>query len=174
MSKIRLIGLTSIKIGDVKADGSMATGASITTINAIVPDSAHLIIETPGVTDLFIEDTDLPDIQILGASKKTLEFATRDLGTSVLIKAFGGSAAATVWSAPVTAIVIKENCIEALSKVYNKFQLKIEIPRASVRTGGDLRFTKTESGQITFSCDVLMPAPATAMAPIRIRQVAEV
>lgn len=173
MSNIRLIGLTSIRIGVVTAEGSMASGASISTVNAIVPDSAHLIIEPPGVTDLFIEETDLPDIQVLGVSKKTIEFATRDIGFDMLIQAFGGASANTAWSAPVTAVVIKESCIEALSKVYNGQQIKIEIPRASVHTGGDLRFTKTESGQITFSCDVLMPVSSVAIPPIVITQVAE-
>ena len=172
MSNIRLIGLTSIKIGGINALATMGTGASISTINAIVPDSAHLIIEPPGVTDLFIEDTDIPDIQILGTSKKTVEFATRDMGTGILIEAFGGTVAGTVWAASVTAIVIKESCIEALSKVYNNVQLKIQIPRVSVHTGGDLRFTKTESGQITFSCDVLLPASSTKIPPIKITQVA--
>jgi len=96
MSNIRLVGLTSIKIGDITADKSMGTGASIATVNAIVPDSAHLIIEAPGMTDLFIEESDVPDIQILGTSKKTIEFATRDMGTVILLEAFGGHAATTV------------------------------------------------------------------------------
>lgn len=174
MADIRLIGLTSIRIGAIGGAGAM--GTTLETINAIVPDSAHLIIEAPGVTDLFVEEEDLPDMQVLGTSKKTIEFATRDMSTGVLIEAFGGAvgtgAAATVWSASVTAIVIKESCIEAVSKVYNGKQLKIEIPRASVHTGGDLRFTKTESGQITFSCDVLMPTSSTAISPMKIIQVA--
>ena len=173
MSDIRLIGLESVKIGDVTADKSMGAGASISTIYAIVPDSAHLVIEAPGVTDLFVEEEDLPDVQILGTSKKTIEFATRDMGTAVLIEAYGGTAVTTVWSAPVTAQVIQERCVEALSKVINGFQLKISIPRASVHAGGDLKFTKTESGQISFACDVMIPASSTQIAPIVIRQVAE-
>ena len=173
MSNIRLVGLTSIKIGDITASKAMGAGASIVTVNAIVPDSAHLIIEAPGMTDLFIEESDLPDIQILGTSKKTIEFATRDMGSLVLLEAFGGSFNGTtgVWSAPVTAAVIKESCVEAVSKSINGKYLKIAMPRLSVKTGGDLRFTKTESGQITFACDVLIPASSTQIAPIVITQV---
>ena len=92
MSDIRLIGLTSIKIGDITADKAMGTGASISTIVATVPDSAHFVFESPGVTDLYVEEEDLPDMQILGTAKKTLEFATRDMGTAILIHAFGGHA----------------------------------------------------------------------------------
>jgi len=170
MSNIRLIGLESIRIGAVGVTGVM--GTTLSTISPTVPDSAHLIIEAPASTDLFVEETDLPDISILGTSKKTIEFATRDMGTAVLIEAFGGSAAGTVWSAAVTAAVIKESCIEAISKVIKGFQLKIQIPRASVKAGGDLRFTKTESGQISFSCDVMIPASSTQISPIVITQVA--
>ena len=173
MSNIRLIGLTSIKIGDITATKAMGTGASIATIVAIVPDSAHLIFESPGVTDLYVEEEDLPDVQIFGTAKKTLEFATRDMGTAILIEAFGGHAVTTVWSAPVTALVVQERCIEALSKVYNGYQMLIQIPRASFKAGGDLRFTKTESGQISFTCDVMIPASSTQISPMVIKQVAE-
>ena len=170
MSNIRLIGLTSIKIGTIPASAAMA--ATFETIVAIVPDSAHLVIEPPGVTDLFVEEEDLPDIQILGASKKTIEFATRDMGTAILLEAFGGAAAAAVWSMSTSgAVDIKEKCIEATSKTYNGKKLKIEIPRVSVHAGGDLRFTKTESGQISFSCDVLIPASSTKISPMVITQV---
>lgn len=170
MSNIRLIGLTSIKIAAVYASGIM--NPTLVTITAIVPDSAHLVFEPPGVTDLFVDDEDLPDIQILGSSKKTIEFATRDMGTGVLIEAFGGAAAAAVWSMSTSgAVDIKERCIEAVSKTYNGKQLKVEIPRVSVHAGGDLRFTKTESGQISFSCDVLIPASSTKISPMVITQV---
>jgi len=172
MSNIRLIGLTSIKIGDITATGAMGAGASLVTISAIVPDSAHLIIEAPGATDLFVEESDLPDIQLLSSSKKTIEFATRDIGGLVLLEAFGGTyippsgATLGTWSAPVTAVTIKESCIEAISKAYNGQYLTLAIPRVSVKTGGDLRFSKTESGQITFSCDVLIPASSVAISPM--------
>ena len=53
---------------------------------------------------------------------------------------------------------------------YNNKLLVLNIPRASVRTGGDLRFSKTESGQITFTCDVLIPASSTVIPPITIKQ----
>ena len=178
MSNIRLIGLTSIKVGDVNATGLMST--TLATISPTVPDSAHLVVEAPTSTDLFLEEEDLPDISILGTSKKTIEFATRDVGGAMFEKAFGGvytpaiGATAGSWSAATAAIVTKEFAIEALSKIYSGYQLKIEIPRASVHAGGDLRFAKTESGQINFSCDVLMPVSSVKLSPIVITEVAEV
>lgn len=169
MSNIRLIGLTSIKLGTIPASAAMA--AALTTIVAIVPDSAHLIIEPPGVTDLYVEEEDFPDMQVLGVSKKTLEFATRDMSTGVLLEAFGGVAATAVWSASTIAIVIRERAVEAISKTINGKKLKIQIPRASVHAGADLRFTKTESGQINFSCEILMPSSSSVISPLVITQV---
>lgn len=172
MSNVRLIGLTSIRVGNVKATGAMAT--TLSTITAIVPDSAHLVVEAPGVTDLYVEEEDLPDIQILGSSKRTIEFATRDMGGAMFQKAFGGTYVGTTltWSASTGGTVaIKEFAIEAISKTYNGKKLKVAIPRASVHAGGDLKFTKTESGQISFSCDVLIPASTTKISSMVITAV---
>jgi len=157
MSNIRLIGLESIKIGP--------SSASLVTVEHIVPDSAHIVINAPSITDLLCEETEYPDVQIIAAGKKTIEFATRDMGTSIMIDAFGGSASgASIWNAPTTAIVMSERAFELISKKINLKQLKFEIPRASLYAGGELRFAKTESGQITFTADVLLPATG---APIK-------
>lgn len=167
MSKIRLIGLDSIAIGPVGATGIM--GTELMTIVAIVPDSAHLVIEPPGVTDLFVEDEDLPDIQILSGKKMTIEFATRDMGTSIFYEAFAGAASTLVWSMSTAGSVqIQERCLKAISKSYAGQAMTIEVRRASVHAGADLRFTKTESGQINFSCDVLIPATSLKVAPVMI------
>jgi len=151
MSDIRLIGLESIKIGP-----SLTT---LVTVQHIVPDSAHIVLNAPSVADLFCEETEYPDIQIITAGKKTIEFATRDMGPSILEDAFGGAASgATIWTAPTTAVVISERAFELISKKINDKQLKFEIKRASLYAGGELRFAKTESGQITFTADVLLPS----------------
>lgn len=151
MSNIRLIGLESIKIGP--------SLASLVTVQHIVPDSAHIVLNAPSVADLFCEETEYPDIQIITAGKKTVEFATRDMGPTILADAFGGAASgATIWTAPTTAVVISERAFELISKKINEKQLKFEIKRASLYAGGELRFAKTESGQITFTADVLLPA----------------
>lgn len=151
MSNIRLIGLESIKIGP--------SLASLVTVQHIVPDSAHIVLNAPSVADLFCEETEYPDIQIITAGKKTVEFATRDMGPTILADAFGGVASgATIWTAPTTAVVISERAFELISKKINEKQLKFEIKRASLYAGGELRFAKTESGQITFTADVLLPA----------------
>lgn len=158
MSDTRLIGIESIRMG-------VAGEATLATIQYIVPDSAHFIIDPPSETDLNCDDTEFPDITILASGKKTVEFATRDMGTSIMLSAFGGSITTAttdgVWEAPRAATVVNEKCFELISKPINGKQLKLEISRASLRAGADLRFTKTESGQVTFTAGVLLPDSGT-------------
>jgi hypothetical protein len=153
MSDVRLIGIESIRMG--------TSLGSLETIQYIVPDSAHLVINAPSVTDLYCDDKEDADIQILTAGKKTVEFATRDMDTSIFEHAFGGSLTTAttdgVWESPTGATVVNEKAFELISKTINGKQLKVEIKRASLYAGADLRFTKTESGQITFTADVLLP-----------------
>jgi len=170
-SNIRLVGLASLQFANVRSTGSFpATAASFSTIGNVMPGSAHFVVEVPDVTDLFVEEEDTPDIQLFGPSKKFIEFAVRDMGTKTLIAAFGGAAVTTVYSFPVTSTIYREQAVKAVSKVINGKSLTFKIPRASIATGGDLRFARNESGQITFACNVLMPNSSTAISPCTITQ----
>jgi hypothetical protein len=136
-----------------------------------VPDSAHIIIDPPGVTDLMIEEEDTPDIQILGNRKVSLEFGLRDMGTRTLLLAFGGVISGSVtWKAPVTSNVITEWAFEIHSKTINGKYLKFQIPRASVSVGGDLKFARSDSGTLNFSAQVLIPESSTQISPCVITQ----
>jgi len=171
-SNIRLVGLQYLQFGPVKSTGAMQTAASLSTIGNVVPDSAHFVVEAPNVTDLYIEEEDTPDIQIFGNSRKYVEFALRDMGTKTLIKAFGGSAVTTAYSFPVTSTIYREQCVYALSKAINGYKLKFEIPRASIKASGELKFARTDSGTIAFTCDILQPNSSTAISPCVVTQVA--
>jgi len=170
-SDVRLVGLSYIQFGDITATKSMATCASLNTIGNVVPDSANFIIEAPTQNDIMIEEEDTPDISVLSGGIKSFEFSLRDMGTKTLIAAFGGSAVGGAYSFPTTAVVVKEQCIYALSKTINGKQLKIEVPRASIAAGGNLRFSRTDSGTLSFKCGVLIPASSIAISPCVITQV---
>jgi len=144
---------------------------TLNTLGNVVPDSAHFAIEAPSVTDINIEEEDTPDLQILGSRKMTLEFGLRDMGTKTLLLALGGTAAAGVWNAPVTSNVITEYAFEVCSKTINGKYLKFAIPRTSVRVGGDLKFARTDTGTLAFTCDVLIPQSSTQISPCVITQV---
>lgn len=171
-SNIRLIGLEYIQFAPLSPGGAFHTSvASFSTIGNVVPDSAHFIIDAPTETDIYIEEEETPDLQLLGTSRKRMEFALRDMGTSTLLYAFGGTTSTGIWSASTTDTVVRELCVFAQSKTINGKKLKIEIPRASVKASGDLMFAKTDTGTLAFVCDVLMPNSASAIPPFVITQV---
>jgi len=173
-SHIRLVGLEYLQFGPVTAGQNFnSTVASFSTIGNVVPDSAHLIIEERTETELYVEEEDTPDIVILGPAKKSLEFAVRDMGTNMLVYALGANSTTTagIYRAPVASVVFNELSVYARSKDINGKYLIIQIPKASVKASGDLRFARTESGTLTFTCNVLMPSSSTAISPLGILQV---
>jgi len=165
---MRLVGLEVLQYGAVDNTTTFLTVTDLSTIGNVVPDSAHLLVDAPSTTDLYIEEEDMPDIQILGGRKFSLQFSLRDMGTQTLLTALGGSAAAGVWRMPVTSNVITEYAFRATSKTINGKQLQVDIPRASLRAGGDLKFARTDTGVLTFTCDVLLPESSTQIPPLRI------
>ena len=173
-SNVRLVGLEYLQFANVRSTGVFpVSAASFSTIGNVVPDSAHLVIEAPESTDLYVEEEDTPDIEIFGNSKKYIEFAVRDMGTNMLVYAFGanGSATATVYRFPTTTNIYREQAVFAQSKSINGQKLTIAIPRASVKAGGDLKFARTDSGTLAFTCQILLPETTTQISPCVITQV---
>ncbi len=172
-SNVRLVGLDLIRLADhISSTGAMVTSGSLTTIGNVVPDSAHLIITAPTQTEIYIEEEDTPDLILNNTGQKySVEFALRDMGTKTLLAGLNGTAAAGVWSAPVTAYPVNERCLEVTSKTINGKKLKFEIPRASMAVGGDLKFARTDTGALTFAFNVMQPNSSTQLSPLVVTQV---
>ena len=172
MSDYRLIGLDSIALGPAYvATAGMPTAVHMTSIANIVPDSCSLIIEQPGKTELMVEDSDYADIIVNNPAGKYIEFATRDMTPEVFRLALGGTTTATLWKAPADAVVVTEKSVQAISKAYGGQKYRIDIVRAAVRGNADLKFTKTESGMIGFTADVLRPVQGATDVPIAVARI---
>jgi len=171
-SSIRLVGLEYLQFGAVRSTGAFpSTAASMSTVGNVVPDSAHFVVENPEITNIFIEEEDTPDIQIFGTQRKYIEFALRDMGTQTLLYAFGGMASGSAFSFTTTGVVSREYAVFAQSRTINGKKLKFEIPRASVYASGDMKFAKTDTGTLAFTCEILTPDSSTAISPCVITQV---
>ena len=173
-SNVRLVGLELIRVSDVVgATGWMPGTASLVTIGNVVPDSAHLIITAPTQSEVMIEEEDTPDLVLNNTGMKlSLEFALRDMGRTTLAFGLGGtSSTTTVWNAPTTAYPICERAVEVTSKTINGKKLKFEIPRASMSVGGDLKFARSDTGQLNFSFAVMQPNSGVQITPCKITQV---
>ena len=180
MSNSRWLGLESIKLGVVALSTlSDYMPSTFTTILNFVPDSAKLMIEIPDEVEILVEDSPDPDIVLSnGSLKKTVEFATRDMdSSSVLINAFGGSATGETYSFPTTSTSIRVKAIECITEDVNGYHYKVQIPKANVRAGAELRMynTNPDTGEIGFQCTVqkAVTTGGTAVAPMRMARIAE-
>jgi len=157
----RLIGLESIQMGNVGGTGGIL-GTTLTTIKNIVEGSAVLAFEPAGKVELRNEDSDYADIIINQPMPRFLQFSVRDMSPRIFALAFGGTSTSTGWQGYYdTPVVVTEQSIIATSRDYGGDKLRFFITRAIVRAGGDLKLTKTDSGTVTFTCDIARPETPT-------------
>ena len=158
-STTRCVGLVSVKVGAVGGAGGM--GSTLTTIEYIAEGSAVFAWAKPTATKLYNEDSDFPDVIIQGVSDKTIEFATRDVNGANFALALGGTGTTSAYTAPLTAVTVLEKSIEVVTKTINDKLLTIQLPRVSLMSGVDLKFSKTETGNINFAGELLLPTNGT-------------
>lgn len=158
----RILGLVSIKIGNIATDGGM--GNSLTAIGDTVADSCVFASEDATETEILIEENDDPIEIITQQGKKTLTWETYNLDGSMMAKLFGGTytaaaagppAVAASWEAPEKFPIVEQS-IEVIDSKGNK----IEIVRAklSPRLQADLK--KTALGKIAIVATILTPTKA--------------
>jgi len=178
MSNKRWIGLTTIKLG-VKALSTQGAymPSTFTTISNIVPDSARFYLTKPEATKLYVEDSYEPDVVVSGGESDIgCEFATRDMDfNSVLVIAFGGTTATSIYSFPTAQTVIRAKAVELTSIDYNGDYFKIEIPNALIEANADLKMynLNPDTGQIGFKLTAMkaVSAGGTVVAPFKITRV---
>ena len=164
MSDYAVVGIESMKVGAVNTT-TYAMPSTFTTIVHLVEDSCKLIFESLEPTQITTEESDDVFLELQNAAKKSFEFATYDIGNDMLLLAFGGASSGTlVWKSPTTATVTVERSIQMVSKTVNGKKHTFAIPHASIRAGGELKFSKKVAGQLSFSGSVLK---AGAVAPIK-------
>lgn len=172
MSKYRVVGLEEIKMGVVNTT-TFAMPATFTVIPNIVPGTANLAIAVPTTKEYYVEDSDDPDIVTIEAGAKSIEFATRDLATTFMILALGGtSSGASVWKASTTSEAVREKALRIKTKKINGHYMTFDIPRMQLGGSAALRFSNkndTEPGQLAFAGKIMRPVTSsgTSLPPIK-------
>jgi hypothetical protein len=168
-----IIGVKEIKMGACGTNGTM--GTTLTAIGDIIPDSALIAFDEPGKTDLFVDEVDttwytIPDYAV----PRRMEFSSRDLSPTTLVKGFGGTAInSTRWEAPVLLSAIEQS-LTIESKPANGFKRIAYIPKGLVRASLDAKLQKKDSGAIKFVVDIITPfnSGGTALPAFYIDKVA--
>ena len=156
LSTYRIVGLESILYGPCNADYSMPAVGSLESIGHTVPETAKMAFATPEAAQFYTEESNDVDVEILGPATKGIEFATYDMGNDTFVLAFGGSeSGTTIWKAPTSSVLSMERAVKITTKTYGGYYMEFEIPRLSLRAGGELKFSKAVPGSIAFQGTVL-------------------
>ena len=130
MAEKRSIGLKSIKLGAVAADGGM--GTSLSALGVTFRGSAILETAEGTVTPFFSEEDADPVEEVEEKGTTTLKWSLMNLDPDALAKCRGGTVTGTgdakKWNAPVDVPVIEQSI-----EIVTAFGRKIEIPRARIR-----------------------------------------
>ena len=162
MASKRILGLVSIKIGNIANDGGM--GTSLNAIGDTVADSCVFASEEATETEILTEEQDDPIEIITQQGKKTLTWETFNMDGAIMQELFGGtytpavtggSPSPATWEAPEKFPIV-EKSIEVVDQKGNKLQ----IVRAKLSPRLQADFKKTALGKIAIVTTVLTPTKA--------------
>lgn len=155
MAEKRTIGLKTVKLGDIEADGGM--GQTLAQLGVTYEGTAVLTKEEDEIKEFYCEENDDP-IELLTKKGKTyFEFAIVDFQAATLQKVFGGTVDTTdpqhpVWKAPDQAPEIEQSV-----EIITNNDIKVEIPRGKLATSMDWKLGKEDIGQVKIRVTVMTP-----------------
>lgn len=155
MAKKRAIGLKSILMGPVGADGGMGTTLTELVGNT-VRGTAVLNSSPVEKTELLEEESDDP-IEILrtGGGVFTYVWSSYNIAAEVLVAAFGGTVVGGMWEAPDE---IPD--IEMSIKAETRNGIVIEAARVNISAELALNTQKETAGQVNFTGTIMKPTKA--------------
>ena len=164
----RSVGLKSIKLGDVAADGGM--GTDLNALGLTYQDTSQFTQGDPNTEELYAEEED-EAIEIFDTpAVKQIQYSIMNYSPANLQKLFGGTVTgagdAAKWDAPRQAAAIYQSV-----EVITKTGLKIEIPNGKVTAKFNGQFRKRGLLLIDISIRVMLPTK-DGVGPVSISKVA--
>ena len=154
MAERRLIGVSAIKIGDIAADGGVAT--TFAALGVTYKDTAELMQEEGEEFIHECEEMDDPIEVIPTKGKTTLKWGIVDFTPATLVKVLGGTATgvapADKWEAPDSASIIEKSV-----EITDKRGAKITFPRVSLKANINYKLAKSGIAQVLLTGTVLQP-----------------
>jgi hypothetical protein len=153
------IGLSSIQIGDIAADGGM--GTDLAALGLTYQDTCKFTQEDPETTDLYAEEVDDPVFSISRGGKTTFAFSIMNPELTTLQSLLGGTVTGTgdsaKWNAPDTIPMIEKSV-----KITPQQGLAFEIPRLKIVAKINSEFSKKGLLLIEVAGTVLQPTKSGA------------
>lgn len=164
MSEKRIMGVSSIKIGDVAVDGG--PGTSLAALGGTYKDSASFEEDEGTDVEHEIEESDDPVAILPGATKKTISWGIINADPDTLVKVLGGTATGTapnkVWNAPATKPAIYQTV-----EITDKAGVTVTYPRCFIKARRSWKITKTGILQVIIKARVMTPEKADTAPEIQ-------
>lgn len=144
------IGLASIKVADILADG--ATGTTFAPLGYTYENTCKFTEADPETTAFYAEEVDdaIDSSEKAGETKLNFSIANPDVDT--LVAVFGGTKDGSSWHAPETKPVIEKSI-----EVTPKKGLKFTIARAKLTAKLNADFSRKGLFLVEVSCTILVP-----------------
>jgi hypothetical protein len=153
------IGLSSITVGDIAADGGM--GTTLAALGLTYQDTCKLQQGDPETEDFYAEEVDDPVFSVSRAGKTTFTFSIMNPELTTLQSMLGGTVTGTgdsaKWSAPDTIPAIEKSV-----KITPQQGLAFEVPRMKIVAKINGEFSKKGLLLIEVTGTVLQPTKTGA------------
>lgn len=165
MAEKRIVGVSSIKIGDIALDGG--PGLTLAALGGTYKDSASFEEEEGSDVEHEIEESDDP-VEVLSAGeKKTITWGIVNMDPAVVVKVLGGTATGTgataKWERPATKPLIYQTV-----EVTDKNGVKTTYPRVRIKARKSWKITKTGILQIIITGRIMTPEKAGVASEIQL------
>ena len=154
MAEKRILGVGQIALGDIAADGGVAT--TFTPLGVTYKDTAEITQEEGEDIIHDCEELDDPIEVIPTKGKTTIKWSIVDFTPDTLIKVLGGTKTGTApntkWEAPDAATVIEKSV-----EITDKRGAKITFPRVSIKAAINYKLAKSGIAQVAITGTVLQP-----------------
>lgn len=147
------IGLASIKVADILADG--ATGTTFAALGYTYENTCKFSEADPETTSFYAEEVDdaIDTSEKPGETKLNFSIANPDVDT--LVAVFGGTKVGNAWHAPDTKPTIEKSI-----EITPKKGLKFTICRAKMTAKLNADFSRKGLFLVEVSCTILQPTKA--------------
>lgn len=157
MAEKRSLGVASIQIGDIAADGGVAT--SFSSLGVIYKDTASIEQESGEEILHEAEEIDDPVELVVYKGKTKIAWGIIDFTAATIVKVLGGTVSgvepAAIWQAPDTASIIEKSV-----KVTSKNGVTFTYPRVSLKARVSYKLGKSGIAQVLIEGTVLQPTKA--------------
>lgn len=148
-------GITSIKLGNIAADGGMAADEDLIEIGTTAKGSVNMTTSDPTFNDILIEEQTQPFDTVVTDGTTQITWSTYNLDPTNLQRLFGGTVVGNVWKAPSSYINIEKSI-----RITTKNAGVVNVIRALITSRLNLNLTTDRIGQIDITAKVLAPNKA--------------